>query len=49
MDPEKRVASDPMDSLTALMKSGVQPIKVSIKEKDASIAAPDKVYVKASL
>lgn len=30
-------------------KSGLQPIKVSIDTKDASIAAPDKVYVKASL
>lgn len=30
-------------------KSGIQQIKVSIPEKDASIAAPDRVYVKASL
>ncbi len=30
-------------------KSGFQPIRVSIDNKDASIAAPDKVYVKASL
>lgn len=30
-------------------KSGIQQIKVSIAEKDASIAAPDRVYVKASL
>ncbi len=30
-------------------KSGIQPIRVSIEEKDASIAAPDRVFVKASL
>ena len=30
-------------------KSGLQPIKVSINEKDASIAAPDRVFVKASM
>jgi hypothetical protein len=30
-------------------KSGLQPIKVSVNEKDASIAAPDKVYVRAGL
>jgi hypothetical protein len=30
-------------------KSGFQPIRVSIEGKDASIAAPDKVFVKASL
>lgn len=30
-------------------KSGLQPIKVSIDTKDASLAAPDKVFVKASL
>lgn len=30
-------------------KSGLQPIRVSIPEKDASVAAPDKVYVKASM
>lgn len=30
-------------------KPGLQPIKVSILEKDASIAAPDKVYVRAGL
>lgn len=30
-------------------KAGLQPIKVSVKDKDASLAAPDKVYVPASL
>ncbi|MBV8864095.1 MAG: hypothetical protein JO210_01700 [Acidobacteriaceae bacterium] len=30
-------------------KSGMQQIRVSIEEKDASIAAPSRVYVKASL
>jgi hypothetical protein len=30
-------------------KSGFQPIRVSIAEKDASIAAPDKVYVRAGM
>jgi hypothetical protein len=30
-------------------KSGLQPIRVSIETKDASVAAPDKVFVKASL
>ena len=30
-------------------KSGLQPIRVSILEKDASIAAPDKVFVRASM
>ncbi len=30
-------------------KAGLQPIKVSIETKDASIAAPTKVFVKASL
>lgn len=30
-------------------KSGLVPIKVTIPEKDASIAAPDKVFVKAGL
>jgi hypothetical protein len=30
-------------------KSGFQPVRVMIENKDASIAAPDKVYVKASL
>ena len=30
-------------------KSGLQPIRVSTESKDASIAAPDKVFVKASL
>ncbi|MBV8708872.1 MAG: hypothetical protein JO028_16905, partial [Acidobacteriaceae bacterium] len=30
-------------------KSGLQPVKVSIIEKDASIAAADKVYVKAGM
>ena len=30
-------------------KSGLQPIKVSILEKDASIAAPDHVFVRAGM
>lgn len=30
-------------------KSGLQPVKVRIIEKDADIAAPDRVYIKASL
>ncbi len=30
-------------------KSGLQPIRVTIENKDASIAAPDKVFVPASL
>ena len=30
-------------------KSGMHPGKIAINEKDASIAAPDKVFVKASL
>lgn len=30
-------------------KAGLQPVKVSVKEKDASLAAPDKVYVRAGL
>jgi hypothetical protein len=30
-------------------KSGLQPIKVNILEKDASVAAPDKVYVRAGM
>jgi VWFA-related protein len=30
-------------------KSGFQPVRVSIKEKDASIAAPDKVFVRAGM
>jgi hypothetical protein len=30
-------------------KSGFQPIRVSVAEKDASIAAPDKVFVRAGL
>jgi hypothetical protein len=30
-------------------KSGLQPIKVNVAEKDASIAAPDKVYVRAGM
>jgi hypothetical protein len=30
-------------------KAGFQPIKVSIESKDASVAAPTKVFVKASL
>jgi hypothetical protein len=29
-------------------KSGLQPIRVDVVEKDASLAAPDKVFVKAS-
>ena len=33
----------------AEQKSGLQPIKVNVLEKDASIAAPDKVYVRAGL
>jgi hypothetical protein len=33
----------------AEQKPGLQPIKVSIFEKDASIAAPDKVYVRAGM
>lgn len=30
-------------------KSGIQQIRVSVQEKDASIAAPERVFVKASL
>jgi hypothetical protein len=30
-------------------KSGLQPVKVSIAEKDASIAAPDRVFVRAGM
>jgi hypothetical protein len=30
-------------------KSGLQPIRVTAPEKDASIAAPDKVFVRASM
>jgi hypothetical protein len=30
-------------------KSGFQPMRVSIMEKDASIAAPDKVYIRAGM
>jgi len=30
-------------------KSGFQPIRVSVTEKDASIAAPDKVFVRAGM
>ena len=30
-------------------KAGLQSVKISITNKDASIAAPDKIYVKASL
>jgi hypothetical protein len=30
-------------------KAGLQPVRISIPDKDASIAAPDKVYVPASL
>jgi hypothetical protein len=30
-------------------KSGMQPIRVTVVEKDASIAAPDKVFVRASM
>ncbi len=30
-------------------KSGLQPISVSVVEKDASIAAPDKVFVRAGM
>jgi len=33
----------------AEQKSGLQPIRVSIIEKDASVAAPDKVYVRAGM
>ncbi len=30
-------------------KSGLQPLKVSIPEKDASVAAPDRVFVRAGM
>jgi hypothetical protein len=30
-------------------KAGVQPLKVTVAEKDASIAAPDRVFVRASM
>jgi hypothetical protein len=30
-------------------KAGLQPVKVKVKEKDADLAAPDKVWVRASL
>ena len=30
-------------------KAGLQPVKISVNNKDASIAAPDKIFVKASL
>lgn len=30
-------------------KSGLQPIKVTVLNKDASVAAPDKVFVRASM
>jgi len=30
-------------------KSGVQPLRVTIAEKDASIAAPDRVFVRANM
>lgn len=30
-------------------KSGIQPIRVTVLEKDASIAAPDKVFVRAGM
>ncbi|MGA8026121.1 MAG: hypothetical protein WB992_03185 [Bryobacteraceae bacterium] len=30
-------------------KSGLQPIKVRVTEKDASVAAPDKVFVRAAM
>jgi hypothetical protein len=30
-------------------KSGLQPIRVNVLEKDASVAAPDKVYVRAGM
>jgi hypothetical protein len=36
-------------SARAENKSGFQPIRVSIVNKDASIAAPDKVFVKAGM
>jgi VWFA-related protein len=36
-------------SARAENKSGFQPVRVSIKEKDASIAAPDRVFVKAGM
>jgi hypothetical protein len=30
-------------------KSGLQPVKIAVTEKDASIAAPDKVFVRAGM
>ena len=30
-------------------KAGLQPVKISVNNKDASLSAPDKIYVKASL
>jgi VWFA-related protein len=30
-------------------KSGLQPVRITVENKDASIAAPDKVFVKASM
>jgi hypothetical protein len=30
-------------------KAGLQPVRISVTNKDASIAAPDKVYVRASM
>jgi hypothetical protein len=30
-------------------KSGLQPVKISVAEKDASIAAPDRVFVRAGM
>lgn len=30
-------------------KTGLQPIRVTVREKDASIAAPDKVFVRAGM
>ncbi len=36
-------------SAKAEKKSGMQPVKIAVTEKNASIAAPDRVFVKASL
>ena len=36
-------------SARAEQKAGLQPVRIFIPEKDASLAAPDKVYVPASL
>jgi hypothetical protein len=30
-------------------KAGLQPVRITVKEKDASLAAPDKVFVPAGL